>query len=93
MSEFYVTVTKKIKRTISQTEARKEIELLRLIELVEIRMDHILHAIDISGRYKISYWDALIVACAIEANCPIIYSEDLSLGQQYEATIVLNPYI
>jgi predicted nucleic acid-binding protein len=93
LSEFYVTVTKKIERTLSSGEAQKEITLFRSIELAEISIDLILQAIDLSKHYKISYCDALIIAAAIDARCTIIYSEDLSSGQQFESTRIINPYL
>jgi predicted nucleic acid-binding protein len=92
LSEFYVTVTKKIKKTLAPFQARKEIELLRSLELVELTINLILKAIDISEKYKLSYWDSLIIVAAINAKCSIIYSEDLSSGQKFESVKIINPY-
>jgi predicted nucleic acid-binding protein len=93
LSEFYVTVTKKIERPLSSIEAKEEIELLKSVEVIEISIDMIIRAIEFSERFKVSYWDALIIASAIEAKCQIIYSEDLSSGQKFESTSILNPYL
>jgi predicted nucleic acid-binding protein len=93
LSEFYVTVTKKIERPLSTIEAKEEIELLKSAEVLEISMETILKAIDLSERVKVSYWDALIIASAIAAKCPVIYSEDLSSGQKIESTSIFNPYL
>ena len=92
LNEFYVTVTKKIKQTLRPVEAKKEIELLKCIELVEININLILKAIDISQKYILSYWDSLIISAAIRAKCSIIYSEDLNPGQKIESVKVINPY-
>jgi len=43
-------------------------------------------------RYRISWYDSLIVAAAIEADCSILYSEDLQHGQRFESTRVKNPF-
>jgi predicted nucleic acid-binding protein len=45
------------------------------------------------ARYQISYFDACIVAAALEAGCTTVYSEDLNHGQQYESVRVINPFV
>jgi predicted nucleic acid-binding protein len=50
------------------------------------------NAIERSERYRISYWDAAIVAAAEALGAEIIYSEDLSDGQQYGLVRVINPF-
>jgi predicted nucleic acid-binding protein len=49
-------------------------------------------AFDIKIRYGIRYWDAAIVAAALELGCHTIYSEDLSHGQDYDGVTVINPF-
>lgn len=46
-----------------------------------------------SQRWKISLWDGLIVAAALRANAPILWSEDLSAGQDYGGVVVVNPLV
>ena len=43
-------------------------------------------------RYQISHWDGLILAAAKEANCKILYSEDLQHKQTYCDITVINPF-
>ena len=45
--------------------------------------ESILRALEIEARYKISFWDALIIQAAEEAGASILYSEDLTTGQNY----------
>ena len=44
-----------------------------------------------SRRWKLSLWDALIVAAAKRAKASILWSEDLNAGQDYGGVVVLNP--
>jgi predicted nucleic acid-binding protein len=53
----------------------------------------ILEAIDFEERYRISFWDALIVQAAHNAGAEVLYSEDLSDGQRYGNVMVENPFI
>ena len=92
LSEFYVTVTQKIKIKLSADIAKKEIVLLKAIEIVEIDFNLIIQAINICNENKLSYWDSLIIAAAQKAKCTIIYSEDLNPGQTIDTVTIVNPF-
>ena len=49
-------------------------------------------AIRLAGRYRISYFDAQIIAAAKSVGCSKLYSEDLSHGQAYDGVFVTNPF-
>jgi predicted nucleic acid-binding protein len=49
-------------------------------------------ALEIAGRFGVNYYDALIISAARFAGCSIVYSEDLSDGQDYDGVIVKNPF-
>jgi predicted nucleic acid-binding protein len=49
-------------------------------------------ALDLETRYRISFWDALVIHAANAAGAEILYSEDLSDGQHYGTTRVRNPF-
>lgn len=53
----------------------------------------VLGALDIEQRYKVSFWDALIIHAAQVAGVEVLYSEDLSDGQQYGDIRVVNPLL
>ncbi len=93
LSEFYVTVTKKIQIKMHPEIALKEIRLLRAIEIVENDYPAILKAIQISTQYQLSFWDSLIIVAAISAKCSKIYSEDMNSGQVVEGVEIVNPFI
>jgi predicted nucleic acid-binding protein len=54
--------------------------------------ESILRALEIEARYKISFWDALILRAAVEAGASILYSEDLAARQFYGSIQVVNPF-
>jgi len=44
-------------------------------------------------RYQFPYWDSLIVGAALEADCAVLYSEDLQHQQVIEHTLhIMNPF-
>jgi len=52
-----------------------------------------LKALQILERFQLEWYDALIVAGAIEAKCGILYSEDIQNGQKFEDVEVRNPFL
>jgi predicted nucleic acid-binding protein len=92
LSEFYVTVTRKIKTRLPPDMAKKEILLLKAVEIIEIDFNLIIQAINVSNEYKLSYWDALIIAAAQKARCNILYSEDLNPDQKISSVVIRNPF-
>jgi len=49
-------------------------------------------ALRISEKYHFSWYDSLIVAAALEAECNLLYSEDLQHGQKIEDLQIENPF-
>lgn len=43
-------------------------------------------------RYQLRYWDAAILAAARRLGAGILYSEDLSDGQDYDGVKAVNPF-
>jgi len=92
LSEFYVTITKKIEKTLSPEAALTQIKLLNHLQIVEIDYDLLVQAIHISQRNNISYWDALIISAAVKVKVKVLYSEDLNHGQIIENVQIINPF-
>jgi predicted nucleic acid-binding protein len=49
-------------------------------------------ALRIAARFRLAWYDSLIVASAIEGECDILYSEDFQNGQQFDTVVVSNPF-
>lgn len=47
----------------------------------------------IADRYGFHIYDATVVASAIGAGCPILYTEDLQHDQRIESLRIVNPFI
>lgn len=92
LGEFYVNATRKFAEPLPHNEVRDIVAALAQLPCVELDELSALRAIDISAQHGISYWDALIIASALRAGCSILYSEDLSAGQDYDGVTVVNPF-
>ena len=50
-------------------------------------------ALNIAERYGFSFYDSLIVAAALQAQCDTLYTEDLQDGQVIEGSLrIVNPF-
>jgi predicted nucleic acid-binding protein len=92
LSEFFVTVTRKIEVPVAEDKARREIVLLGSLCTVDLDATLVIRALDLRSRWNVNYWDAMILAAAERAVCPTLYSEDLSDGQSYGDVRVVNPF-
>jgi len=92
LGEFFNVVTKHIQNPMSAEEARQIISMLSILPVQEIDLSMVGRAIDTHTRYRISYWDALIISAAERANCTTILTEDLSDTQTYRDMVILNPF-
>ena len=50
-------------------------------------------ALRLTGRHRLSWFDSLIVAAAMEGRCSILYSEDFQDGQRFGDLKIQNPFL
>ncbi|MCK5155596.1 MAG: PIN domain-containing protein [Spirochaetales bacterium] len=93
LSEFWVTVTRKIKNPLPIAIAEKETELFQLMEIVNL--DYLLfkEALRFQRLTHVSYWDSLILAASYSSGCKKIYTEDLNHGQTISNMELCNPFL
>jgi predicted nucleic acid-binding protein len=90
LQEYFITATRRL--GVAPETARRKIELLGTLDIVRIQLTHILEAIDTTRLYSISFWDALIVRCAVFAGCSRLLTESLQHDQVIAGICVENPF-
>jgi predicted nucleic acid-binding protein len=93
LNEFYSVVTRKLSAPMGQNEAWAEVE--EFFRWNPQRLDSALlqRARLIEARYKLSWWDCLIVAAAQQQHCSVLYTEDLQHGALFDGVRVCNPFV
>ena len=93
LQEIYVNDTGKLAHTLPEKETTEFIQWLGQFPTIpmDARLFHA--AVAIRNRFQISYWDAAILAAAKELGARVLYSEDLSHGQEYDGVRVVNPFL
>jgi len=91
LQELCVNLRRRVKHPLPSEEIKKLIEDYLSWEIVVNTPQAILAALGIEARYKVSYWDALILHAAESCGAAVLYSEDLASGQRYGPVEVVNP--
>jgi predicted nucleic acid-binding protein len=91
LNEYYSVM---LKKKITDLLIQENIELMIDIAMINtIHISTIRDAHKLKLKYGFSYWDSLIIASALEANCQFLYSEDMQAGQVIENRLtVVNPF-
>ena len=82
-----------IKKQFSELKIRENIQYMyRICTIQNFSKDIIFSASTLRENYSLSFWDSIIVASAIVANCDILASEDMQDGLRIHNTIIKNIY-
>jgi predicted nucleic acid-binding protein len=92
LQEFFVAVTRKLSTPLPHEQAERAVRDLTKLPTVKIDADLILEAIATMRRYRLSFWDSLIVRAALHGGATVLYTEDLQDGQRFETLSVENPF-
>ena len=91
LEEFYVKVTQKWPS--AREEARAEVRDLLAWRPVTVDAGLLEQSWKIQDRYRVSFWDALIVAAAKSVSCRYLLTEDLEADQSLDGVLVINPFL
>jgi len=92
LQEFYVNLTQKVASPLAPEVAAQVVADLSVWQVHRPGTEDLLDAIRLQERYQISFWDAMIVASALQMGCQTIWSEDLNPGQVYDGVVVKSPF-
>ena len=91
LQELCVNLRRKSAHPLSIEQMRKLLRDYLSWDIVINTAESVVEALVIEDRYKISFWDALIIQAAGTSGSRIVYSEDLADGQTYGPLLVVNP--
>jgi predicted nucleic acid-binding protein len=93
IQEFYVSVTRMLKRPLPPQEATEATRSLSAYSIVQVDVPLIFRAIELSQSETVSFWDAMIIRAGMESGCARILSEDLQHGRRLGDTKIENPFL
>jgi len=92
LQELCVNLRRKAGRPVELETVRRIVADYLTWNVITNTGESILQALDIEKRYRISFWDALVVQAAEASGATVLYTEDLSHGQTYCGVRVVNPF-
>lgn len=93
LQEFFVTVTRKIRRPITPSKALEVMDDFAVWPVFLVDYEAIREAGSICGTLKLSFWDALIIVAAGRSNAGTLYTEDFNHGRSIHGVAVINPFV
>jgi len=91
LSEFYVTMTKY--KHGHDDIANWIHAITRTANIASLSTFTVEIALGMKGKYGYSYWDSLIISCALENNCGVLYTEDMQHHQLVDGQLlIVNPF-
>ncbi len=93
LQELAVNLRRKAGRPLDAKATREIVADYLTWQVVVNTADSVLGALELEERYRISFWDALVIHAAQAAGAEVLYSEDLADGQDYGGVTVVNPLV
>lgn len=90
LQEFYVNL---IRKKIAEPIARETVTNYLEWDVIDNNRFLFIESLRWKEKWRLSYWDALILAAAKQAKAKEVWSEDLASGRDYDGIVVLNPLI
>lgn len=91
LQEVCINLRRKVSPPVPVAEVRSLIHDYLSWEIVVNTGESVVGALELEQKYKISFWDALILQAAESSGASILYSEDLAPGASYGTVQVINP--
>jgi predicted nucleic acid-binding protein len=92
VNELSNILLKKFKLESDQVE-NVLLEIDNVLPIVDFDLTTQIKALKLKDRYQFQFYDALIVATALENSCTIIYSEDMQHEMLIDGSLkIINPF-
>jgi predicted nucleic acid-binding protein len=92
LSEFHVVLTRKPKFRLPLDEAWRDVHAFMTWNPQPLDAALMERAHAIERRYKLSWWDSLVVAAAQAQDCALLLTEDMQDGVEYGGVVIRNPF-
>ncbi len=93
VQEFFNVALRRFARPMSSADAEQYLSTT-FRALLSVHSSPALYseALRMGTKFRLPWYDSLIVASAIEGQCDVLYSEDFQNGQQFGNLTISNPF-
>ena len=93
LNEFVHVARRKLRSDWPQIEFALGQFRTSLDDILPITLETHGNAVALARDHGLAFYDALIVASAIEAGCDTLYSEDMQHGRKIAGLAIVNPFL
>jgi predicted nucleic acid-binding protein len=90
LQEYFSAATRKL--GVDAAVATEKVMLFARADVMSPVSDDVISAARLSVEHKLSFWDAMIVQMAVQADCEILFSEDMQAGRRFAGVEIVNPF-
>ena len=90
LQEYFWATTRKL--GIDPGIATEKLMLFARADVMSPVADDVVLAARLSVEHKLSFWDAMIVQMAMQADCETLFSEDMQPGRRFAGVEIVNPF-
>ena len=93
LNELTSVLRRKLKRSWSEVAAVIDDVRAAIDEALPLTLSLHLSALEFARDHNVAFYDALILAAAIEAGCETLFSEDFQHGRRFRDCAIVNPFL
>lgn len=77
---------------MERTNAIRILHYFNRLKRVDFNFEILTEALNAREAHQLSFWDSMITATALDADCDTLFSEDMSHGQLISNVQIINPF-
>ncbi len=93
LNEFATVMTRKMRQPWKEVERFLAVIRVRFSSPAPLTLEIHSAAVALARDHSLAFYDALILAAALEAGCETLYSEDFQPGRRFGDLTVINPFV
>lgn len=93
LNEFVYVARRKLRHDWPQIELALGLFRASFDDVLPVTLNTHTDAVPLAREHGLSFFDALIVAAAIEGGCDILFSEDMQHGRSFGGLAIVNPFL
>lgn len=90
LQEYFWASTRKL--GVDPAFATEKLMLFARADVVSPQAGDVVSAARLAVEHKLSFWDAMIVQMAMQADCEVLFSEDMQAGRRFAGVEIVNPF-
>ena len=93
LNEFVHVARRKLRHDWPQIELALGLLRASLDDIAPVTLNTHTAAVALAREHQLSFYDALIVAAALESGCDTLFTEDMLHGRTFGKLAIVNPFL